>query len=680
MFENGKDRDKGVNLLLFAICESVQESLGFSPFELVFGHSVRGPLKLLKERWLNDDTKGLNLLEYVSTFRNRLRNACELARTNLKAGQSKMKRIYDQKAQRRVFDPGDKVLVLLPTMGNSLKARYHGPYKIVKRVSDINYIVETPDRRKAVQLCHINMLKSYYDRKAERKVMTVQNSEFGKYGVKQGDNMYVEDSDVKGEHKMKLTNSQVLANLDVKLGHLPVEKRNDLIKLIHENAKIFPDVPNKTDSFFHDVDVGGASPIKQHPYRVGPVKLGKIRSEVQYMLDNNIIEPSQSEWASPCVLVSKPDGSVRFCTDYRKVNSVTKTDSYPIPRIDDCIDRIGNAKWITKIDLLKGYWGVPLTKRAKEISAFVTPDGLYQYTVTPFGMKNSGATFQRMMNACLRGLINVVVYIDDIIIYSHDWEDHLTSLANVFARLRHANLTVNLHKSEFGKAKVVYLGYVVGGGQIAPVEAKIKCIVEYPAPENRRSLMRFLGMAGYYRKFCRNFSDVTVPLTDLLKKGKKFVWSDACQESFERVKSLLCTVPVLKAPNFDKPFMVSVDASDLGAGAVLLQVGSDGVDHPVAYFSKKFNNCQRNYSTVEKEALALVLAIQHFEIYVSSSPQPVVVFTDHNPLVFLNRMKNKNRRLLGWSLYLQEYNLDIKYVRGVDNVCADALSRALSAE
>lgn len=250
-----------------------------------------------------------------------------------------------------------------------------------------------------------------------------------------------------------------------------------------------------------------------------------IRQEVEYMLHHGIIEPSQSSWSSPCVLVKKPDGSIRFCTDYRKVNTFTHTDSHPIPRMDDCIDQIGKATYITKLDLLKGYWCVPLTERAKEISAFVTPNGLYKYRVMPFGMKNSQATFQRMMNYCMRDLPNVATYIDDIVIYNTNWADHITTLQNVFDRLRQANLTIHLSKSEFGKAELTYLGHTLGYGKISPIDAMVQDILNVPAPQNIRRLRRFLGMAGYYRKFCRNFSDVASPLTQLLSKKAKFVWT-----------------------------------------------------------------------------------------------------------------------------------------------------------
>jgi hypothetical protein len=365
-----------------------------------------------------------------------------------------------------------------------------------------------------------------------------------------------------------------------------------------------------------------------------------------------------------------------MCTDYRKVNSVTKTDSFPIPRIEDCIDKIGNAKFITKFDLLKGFWQIPLTERAKEISAFVTSDGLFQYNVMPFGMKNSPATFQRLVNTVISGLNGCDAYIDDVIIYNNTFEDHLQSIRNLFNRLSDANLTVNLSKSEFCHAVVTFLGHEVGQGKVMPIEAKVKAISEFPIPDGKKQLMRFLGMAGYYRKFCSNFSTIAEPLTNLLKKRNKFIWDERCQQSFDKLKAVLISVPVLSAPNFNCRFKLAVDASDIGAGSVLLQEDENGVDHPVCYFSKKFNASQMNYSTIEKECLSLILAVQHFEVYLTSSSLPILVYSDHNPLTFINKMKNNNQRLMRWCLMLQEYNIDIKHIKGKDNVIADALSRA----
>jgi hypothetical protein len=538
-------------------------------------------------------------------------------------------------------------------------------------VSDLNYVVKTPDRRKSRQLCHINMLKKYHDRvgvteeKVEVKPIAVVTNE-----------LEVEEQIRGGEEIVpKLKNSEILRNLDKKLAHLSGSQRQELKELILEYTEIFPDVPSKTDIIEHDVDVGTARPIKQHPYRVNPLKRKKLKEEIDYMMENDIIEYSASGWSSPCLLVPKSDGTSRFVTDFRLINAVTKTDSFPIPRVEACIDQVGSCKYITKLDLLKGYWQVPLTERAREISALVTPDGLYQYRVMPFGMKNSAATFQRMVNKLIQDLEDVDGYIDDLIQHNHTWEEHMVGLRRLFGKLWDAKLTVNLGKSEFCKGTVQYLGHVVGNGQVRPVAAKVEAITNFPPPQNKKGIQRFLGMAGYYRKYCENFSSVVSPMTDLLKKNVHFKWDDKCQEAFEKVKGMLVKEPILVMPDFEKQFKLLVDASEIGAGAVLMQEQSTGIDHPVLYYSKKFNKHEKNYSTIEKECLALMLAIQQFEVYLNPTMYPVLVFTDHNPLVFINKMKKKNQRILRWSLILQEYDLEIRHIPGRYNVFADYLSR-----
>ena len=375
-FDTEKDWDEGIHLLLFAVRESVQESLGFSPFELVFGHSVRGLLKLLKEKFLSNDETPLNLLQYVSDFRNRLSRACEVARSNLKTSQGKMKARYDNHVIDRKFKPGDKVLALLPIPGRPLQARYFGPYTIDKKTSDLNYIINTPERRKNKQMCHVNMLKEYFDRDSFiSKPITVVNT------VPQESNVFEPEVnsdfvDKSDPGLSKLENSDILRNLNNKLSHLEPSQQEELKQLIHEYEHLFPDIPTRTDKIYHDVIVEDSKPIKQHPYRMNPLKRKYLQDEVKYLLENDFIEPSQSNYSSPCILVPKSNGAKRMCTDYRKVNSVTKTDSFPIPRIDDCIDKVGNSKYVTKFDLLKGFWQVPLTDRAKQV-AFATPNGLY---------------------------------------------------------------------------------------------------------------------------------------------------------------------------------------------------------------------------------------------------------------------------------------------------------------
>ncbi|XP_076062441.1 uncharacterized protein LOC143037773 [Oratosquilla oratoria] len=526
--------------------------------QLIYGHEVRGPLKALKESWLLENSV-TPLVSYVVEFREKLKAAT-----------------------------------------HPFQARYDGPFQIVDRVGDANYVVYTPGRRKKKRLVHVNLLKPYRVRKSKEREENVEPSLAACVVVPTCDNDQKDNfPELQSGLYAKVDNSTILYDPSTKLGHLS----ND-----------------------------------QKEY---------VREEVQRLQEVGIVEPSSSPWASPVVLVPKPDGSMRLCIDYRKLNAVTEPDSYPLPRIDDVIDEVGRAQWVTKLDLLQGYYQVRLSERSRAISAFITPEGLYQFTVLPFGLRNAPATFQRLMNIVTAGLVGVRCYLDDLVVFSDSWGEHVDRLRALFAVLAAHSLTVNLAKSEFGHARITFLGHVVGKGEVQPIAAKITAILQYPAPSDKKGVMRLLGMVGYYRRFCPNFSSVVAPLTDLLSTKTSFKWTQACQDSFESVKALLANAPVLRAPDLQRPFTIHVDASEVGAGAVLLQEGKeDRVLHPVCYFSKKFLKAQRNYATIEKEALALIMALEAFRVYVGSTVHPVQVFTDHNPLTFVERMKYAIQRLL----------------------------------
>ena len=255
--------------------------------------------------------------------------------------------------------------------------------------------------------------------------------------------------------------------------------------------------------------------------------------------------------------------------------------------------------------------------------------------------------------------------------------DSLGRLQKLLERLQEAGLSINLAKSTFGRSSVVYLGHVVGNGMVRPKEANVEAILSFPRPTTRKALMRFLGMAGFYRRFCPNFSTLASPLTTLTSTSIPFHWTPACDQAFQHLKAFLASNPVVWAPDHSRPFHLQIDASGVGIGAVLLQAASQSdILHPVAYHSAKLKNHQRNYSTIEKEALALVLALQRFECYLHPSPEVIQVFTDHNPLAFLQNMKNKNQRILRWALLVQPFHLQIRHIKGVDNLIADTLSRS----
>uniref|UniRef100_A0A671WFH3 Gypsy retrotransposon integrase-like protein 1 n=1 Tax=Sparus aurata TaxID=8175 RepID=A0A671WFH3_SPAAU len=501
--ETGRSWDEGVPFVLFAIRDAKQESLGFSPAELVFGHNVRGPLKVLTEKFMLESEK-MNVLDFVSQCRERLHRASTLAKEALAASQSDMKRRFDRKAVVRQFNPGDKVLVLLPMPGAALRAQFSGPYVVKSQVSPTDYIILTPERRRKTRLCHVNMLKSFLSRDATegKGEPAPATAAPGGGAVSLACASFLVDDDLEersdGEQSGRLSNSSILANIEAHLSYLSVEQRSDVVNLLHSHPSLFGDVPSRTSRVLsHDIDVGSATPIKQHAYRCPLPKREVMKQEVEYLLENGLAKPSSSPWSSPCLLALKADGTPRFCTDFQKVNSVTVPDSFPLPRMEDCIDSIGPASIITKLDLLKGYWQVPLTARASAISAFVTPDHFLQYNVMAFGLRNAPATFQRLMHLVLGDVPACNVYLDDVVVYSDSWADHVSTLSEVFRRLATASLTLTLAQCEFAKATVTYLGKRVGHGQVRPVDAKVQAVVSYPVPSTRRELRQFLGMGSW---------------------------------------------------------------------------------------------------------------------------------------------------------------------------------------
>ena len=364
---------------------------------------------------------------------------------------------------------------------------------------------------------------------------------------------------------------------------------------------------------------------------------------------------------------------------YRRLNAVSQTDAYPMPRVDDLIDRLGGACFITTLDLSRGYWQVPVREEDRTKTAFTTPHGLFQFRVMPFGLQGAPATFQRRMDSLLRGLeAHTAAYLDDIVIYSSTWEGHLQHIRNTLARLREASLTIKPKKCQFGMYSCTYLGHVVGNGQVKPELVKLDAVRTCPQPTSKKQVRAFLGLTGYYCKFIPGFATMATPLTDLTRKNSpnRVVCTNECARAFQSLKDSLCTSPVLYSPDFTKPYIVQTNASDRGIGAVLSQLDADSADLPVSFYSRKLLPREEKYATVEKECLAIKDAVNAFKVYLLG--RPFTIQTDHRALEWLKRLKDNNACLTRWSLALQPFDFQVAYRKGNANGNADGLSRAFS--
>ena len=393
------------------------------------------------------------------------------------------------------------------------------------------------------------------------------------------------------------------------------------------------------------------------------------------MLDQNIIQISTSPWSSPVVLVKKKDGSSRFCVDYRKLNAVTRKDSYPLPRIDDALDALSGSKFFSTLDLQSGYHQAAMHPNSKDKTALISHSGLYEFKVLSFGLTNAPPNFQRIMGKVLNrlGWKICLIYIDDIIIFSCTFKEHLYRLGLVFSTLREANLKLKPSKCHFASNSVDFLGFVVSSDGISPNPEKIEAVRSFPVPKCVKELRSLLGLCNYHRRFVDGFSKIASPLNHLTRKDVLFLWSPECQSAFQTLKERLCSPPILSYPDFILPFHLFTDASQTAVGYVLGQV-VNGKEHVIAYGGRELSCAATRYSTPERKALAVVDGIKRYQPYLSG--KKFYVHTDHGSLSWLMRVKDTTGRLAHWAICLQQFDFEIIHHPGVaNNGNADALSR-----
>lgn len=459
---------------------------------------------------------------------------------------------------------------------------------------------------------------------------------------------------------------------------------DDKCKALEEVICAFPYSTDEEIGFTtiieHCIDTQDAKPIKQRQYVVSPYLQVEIDAEVDRMLALDVIEPASSPWSNPMVAARKSNGKLRYCLDARKLNSVTVPEAYPIQDLNRILGRLRSTKFLSSIDLSDAFWQIGLSPDDRPKTAFaVSGRGFFMFKRMPFGLINSPATLCRLVEHVVGCDLEpwIFKYLDDFIICTDTFERHLHILRELSLRLRKAGLTISGKKSSFCMRQLRYVGYLLTEDGLSPDPGKISAVLDYPVPTNVKETRRFMGMAGWYRRFIQDFSTVSAPITELLKtKTKsKFHWTPEAQTAFDALKTQLVQAPILANPDFTQPFTIQTDASDTGVGAILTQ-GEKEAERVIAYFSKKLTRTQRAYMVTERECLAVILALEKFRPYIEGTAFTVI--TDHASLCWLQDLKDPAGRLARWALRLQPFQCRFVHRPGSQMVVPDALSRSIA--
>lgn len=576
----------------------------------------------------------------------------------------------DEDSIKFVLRARSRMKVPIPIRKTDLKTGY------LPRIKSPDYIfmgnsIVTNDNGRA----YIYAINSYED-DAEIEVPPQQIYEY--YDT--SEDFFEQDSEGDIVISDKTRDERIIESL--RLDHLNSEERDHVNELIKEFPDLFHLPGDKlpaTTEIKHTIPTTDDLPITVRQYRYPQFHKDEINNQIQKLLNDEIIVDSASPYNSPLWIVpKKPDSKGnkrwRMVIDFRALNEKTISDAYPLPNITEILDRLGNAKYFSIFDLASGFHQIEMDPKDRQKTAFSTPNGHYEYKRMPFGLKNAPATFQRLMDRVLLGLQDseLFVYLDDIVVFASSLQEHGTRMRRLFKRLEKSKLSLQPDKCEFLNTEVIYLGHIISNDGVRPDPKKTEAVDKFPVPKNVTNIRQFLGLAGYYRRFIENFSGKAKPLTNLLKKGIVFNWTQEQQESFDYLKKALCTYPILQYPDFTKPFILTTDASDQAVGAVLSQ-GKIGEDQPIAYFSKVLNPAEKNYGTTEKECLAVVYGILHFRPYLYGRHFTLV--SDHEPLKWIDSVKLPIQRLIRWRIRLREYEYTFIHKPGRLNLNADALSR-----
>ena len=466
--------------------------------------------------------------------------------------------------------------------------------------------------------------------------------------------------------------------LDISINpNLNSSQKTEIHGLVDSFSDIFSDLPAKTNAIKHTIKVSSKEPVKLKPYPLPFSSEQVVREEVNNMLLNYVIEPSDSPYSSPIVLVKKKDGSIRFCIDFRKLNSITIGDACPIPDHDHIMLKMHKAMFFTKLDMTKGYWQIEIAESDRHFTAFQAAGELYQFKRMAFGLKNAPMTFNRLMNRLIGQRTDTSFFFDDIIVFHSDWNSHVQALHEIFNNFKNNSLTVKPSKTEIAFPEIQFLGHTIGKGLLKPISENIGKILSIQIPKTKKQVRGIIGLVNFYAKFVPNIADLLSPLHELTKKGQpeRVMWGEECQASLGRIQKVISSEPALIVPDIDGLFFVQTDASGSGLGCVLLQM-REGSLRPCRFHSRKLLPRETRYAVIEREALAIVWGLQKLSRFLLGTE--FVLQTDHAPLTCITGGRTQNARLTRWALILQQFNFKIEYIKGVRNNVADYLSRFIS--
>ncbi|GBM10122.1 Retrovirus-related Pol polyprotein from transposon opus [Araneus ventricosus] len=655
------DWDKHIPYLLFAYREVPNCTTGISPFRLMYGREARGPLSVLKSSWSGEIPLPLNLsnsaVDYLQELKINLERAADLASLTTAKKQNSYAHYFNRGKRMREFKKGELVYLLIPDSTNKLYARWTGPGEIIDRINPHSYKVKLPDGN--VRHIHANKIRQFRTRAQTVGVIFEDDVEFGEI------------------HPTPVKTSISNYNIEVDVSHLEEHKQLELLEHLHNHAPLFSGKLQVANVGEHKIRlIPGTERKKPYIYKIPESLKLEVDNQIAELESLGLIEPSEAEIAYPIVCVAKKDGSMRLCVDFRLLNAVTKPFDYPMENITELINQIEHANVITCLDVLKGYWEIPLEEESRDFTSFKTHRAQYRWKVMTFGLRNAAASFQKVMNSALSEYREFCkAYLDDIAIFSCDWDTHLKHLDVVLSKLTELKFTVNVKKCVFAKTQLKYLGHIIGAGRHEPDPEKLRAIEIIERPRTKSALKSALGLFNYYRNYIKNYAEIAKPLTDLTKKivPESIPWTDVEELSFQELKNLLCEAPTLYTPDPKKSYVIQCDASSYGVGACLSQRDDKGNLYPISFASQKFNKVQQNWATIEREAYAVVWSIKKFENYVFGAN--IEIITDHNPLTFLQKSAPQSAKLQRWALALQRYNIHISHCPGAQLKNADGLSR-----